>query len=102
MKIIKRNEGFECEHCGVNVTGVHNGASRNHCPFCLYSKHVDIIPGDRQALCNGLMKPVGVKKYRSTWKIVHYCVKCGKTQNNIVAQDDSMEVIISVSGEVLT
>ncbi|WDF05905.1 RNHCP domain-containing protein [Shouchella hunanensis] len=34
-----------------------NGSYRNHCPFCLYSKHQDIIPGDRASTCGGLMEP---------------------------------------------
>jgi Zn finger protein HypA/HybF involved in hydrogenase expression len=43
-------EDFTCEHCGEQVTG--NGFT-NHCPQCLWSKHVDIDPGDRLALCGG-------------------------------------------------
>ena len=29
----------------------------NHCPRCLYSKHVDINPGDRAEQCDGMMEP---------------------------------------------
>src|SRR4051794_2073561 len=41
------NSSFCCEHCQQLVLPVTNGSYRNHCPFCLRSKHVDILPGDR-------------------------------------------------------
>jgi hypothetical protein len=53
----KTKEDFVCEHCGKPVVG--NGYT-NHCPECLWSKHVDVNPGDRAATCLGLMEPVGV------------------------------------------
>jgi hypothetical protein len=39
-------EDFECERCRMLVTG---SGFTNHCPACLWSKHVDVHPGDRQA-----------------------------------------------------
>ena len=59
-KKFQRNiENFRCEHCEAFVIG---DGYTNHCPQCLWSKHVDINPGDREELCNGMMKPVGVIK----------------------------------------
>ncbi|MEA1909889.1 MAG: RNHCP domain-containing protein, partial [Patescibacteria group bacterium] len=55
---IKTTEDFTCEHCGYNVKGT---GYTNHCPKCLYSKHVDDVPGDRKNKCNGLMAPIGVE-----------------------------------------
>ena len=55
---IRKTEDFVCENCGQEVKG--NGYT-NHCPRCLYSKHVDINPGDRASDCGGLMKPVAVE-----------------------------------------
>jgi hypothetical protein len=42
-----QNQGFTCENCGASVAPLSNGSYRNHCPACLLSKHVDILPGDR-------------------------------------------------------
>ena len=57
------NESFECENCGKNVSKSAYTA-RDHCPFCLYSKHVDINPGDRNNKCLGLLKPIGIEKFK--------------------------------------
>ena len=50
----RRIENFVCEHCGEKVIG---DGYTNHCPKCLWSKHVDVNPGDRMAHCGGMMKP---------------------------------------------
>ena len=44
---IKITGTFNCEHCGKEVLPLSDGSYRNHCPYCLYSKHVDIVLGDR-------------------------------------------------------
>ncbi|MFN2146641.1 MAG: RNHCP domain-containing protein, partial [Anaerolineales bacterium] len=36
-KFQRRIEYFICEHCGAEVSGV---GFTNHCPVCLWSKHV--------------------------------------------------------------
>lgn len=60
MAFIMRNETFTCEHCGEKITIHPTGSARNHCPYCLYSKHVDdAFPGDRASGCCGLMEPIG-------------------------------------------
>ena len=48
-----RDESFTCENCHKEVKPLGYTA-RDHCPYCLYSKHVDINPGDRQNTCKGL------------------------------------------------
>ena len=40
------DEEFICENC-LNKVQKLGYTARDHCPFCLYSKHVDINPGDR-------------------------------------------------------
>ncbi len=86
----------KCAHCGREFLG---GGYRNHCPFCLWSKHVDEkYPGDRQAECQGLMEPIGIEiKKRGQIKIKHRCLKCGKITLNKMADDDNQEEIIRLS-----
>lgn len=90
------DENFICEHCGKEVTKAEYTA-RDHCPYCLYSKHVDINPGDRQNTCRGLLKPIGVEKFKDTYKIIYKCKSCGQEHKNIVANDDDMQEIIRIS-----
>jgi hypothetical protein len=74
----KENTAFVCANCGSSVTPVTNGSYRNHCPFCLYSVHLDNVPGDRLSTCKGLMKPVALDyKAKKGWQIAHVCLKCG-------------------------
>ncbi|WP_054948713.1 RNHCP domain-containing protein [Numidum massiliense] len=81
------NTAFHCESCGRQVLPVSNGSYRNHCPFCLYSKHVDNVPGDRRNRCRGLMAPVGLKRHKKKgYQIVHECQRCGKRHVNRIAQ----------------
>lgn len=90
------DEGFICEHCNKNVDKLVY-SSRDHCPYCLYSKHVDINPGDRLNMCKGLLKPIGIEKYKDTYKILYRCQKCGQSHKNIMARDDDMNKIIEIS-----
>ena len=90
------DEEFVCENCGRKVSPLEYSA-RDHCPFCLYSKHVDINPGDRENPCKGLMKPIGIEKYKDTYKIIYQCDKCREKHKNIVARDDDYNKIIEIS-----
>ncbi len=95
MVFIARQEPFVCEHCGLHVEELTGGSYRNHCPKCLYSKHVDRDgPGDRLSECEGLMKPIDLD-HRSNkgWMIVHRCEKCGKLIPNTAACDDDLTVV---------
>lgn len=95
-----RNSGFVCGFCHRRVAPiVYGGSYRNHCPFCLYSKHVDSdTPGDRLNLCRGLMKPVGVFTRRTgEYVLVHKCERCGLERFNRIAGDDDFEKIIALS-----
>ncbi len=98
----QENTGFVCANCGKTVNALTNGSYRNHCPYCLYSLHVDNNPGDRQSLCHGLMKPVGLAyKAKKGWQIVHECTRCGHKSVNKIAEDtdqpDDIEQISRVA-----
>ena len=91
-----RDEEFNCEHCGKLVSKL-NYTARDHCPYCLYSKHVDIMPGDRNNDCKGLLIPIALEKFKNSYKIVYKCEKCKKIHKNIIANDDDMDLIIELS-----
>lgn len=91
-----RDEDFICENCGKEVVPLQYSA-RDHCPFCLCSKHVDILPGDRKNTCLGLLMPIGIEKFKDTYKIIYQCKKCGVYHKNIMAKDDDMNLIIELS-----
>lgn len=92
-KFQRRIEDFACENCGTNVFG---DGYTNHCPKCLWSKHVDINPGDRAEKCGGLLEPVAVEGASPNYDIVHRCLACGKTVRNKISSGDDNEVIIAI------
>jgi len=89
------DENFICEYCGKEVSKL-NYTARDHCPFCLYSKHVDILPGDRKNECCGLLKPIDIEKFKDTYKIIYKCEKCNKEHKNIIANDDDFNMILKI------
>ena len=92
----KNDEGFVCANCG-KVVGKLNYSSRDHCPHRLCSLHIDILPGDRQNDCGGLLVPSEVTQSNKKGYIIKYtCLKCGKTHNNKSAEDDSFSTILKV------
>ena len=93
------DENFICEYCGYEVKKL-NYTARDHCPKCLYSKHVDINPGDRMNECKGLLEPIKIEKYRDTYKIIYKCVRCSKVHKNKVAIDDNFDLIIKLSNNI--
>lgn len=90
------DESFICENCGKIVEKL-NYSARDHCPHCLYSKHVDINPGDRANECKGLLQPIGIEKFKDTYKIIYKCIKCNQNHKNIMATDDNIDKIIELS-----
>lgn len=91
-----KDESFICDNCKKEVDKL-NYTARDHCPSCLYSKHVDVNPGDRLNACCGLLKPIDIEKYKDTYKIIYRCLKCGEIHKNIMARDDNMDIIIELS-----
>jgi len=95
----KLDEEFICENCKQKIEKL-NYTTRDHCNHCLYSKHLDINPGDRQNTCKGLLKPIGIEKFKNTYKIIYKCKKCNQIHKNIMANDDNMDLIIELSKNV--
>lgn len=97
MKKFKNNdESFYCDHCKKYVEKL-SYSSRDHCPYCLYSKHIDINPGDRMNKCLGSLVPIDIEKFKNTYKIIYRCNKCGLFHKNIMAKDDDLNEIINLS-----
>jgi hypothetical protein len=101
---------FMCLHCHnfvsaeAALSGVQN---RNHCPYCLSSRHLDLYQaGDRLSACQARMKAVALTLKRSAKKyacpgqgelmLVHVCEECGKISINRLATDDDNETILGV------
>lgn len=98
-KFTMKDEEFICENCGKKVEKL-NYTARDHCPYCLFSKHVDIMPGDRLNNCHGLLIPKGIEKFKQSYKIIYECSKCKIKHKNIIAKDDNMDLIIELSKEI--
>ena len=92
----KLDEEFICENCGKDVKKL-NYTSRDHCPYCLHSKHVDLNPGDRANTCKGLLVPIEIEKFKNTYKIIYKCKKCNQIHKNVIATDDDFDKIIDLS-----
>jgi hypothetical protein len=94
--------GFVCASCGSEVLPL-GSSSRNHCPACLVSLHVDVNPGDRACGCRGLMRPIGVEtEGKRGFVLVHRCERCGAVRRNravtgAATQPDDMDRIIELS-----
>ena len=93
-KFARTIESFVCENCDREVAGT---GYTNHCPACLWSKHVDKNPGDRAEACGGLMEPVRSEKKGKDFMIVHKCVGCGFERKNTFGEGDSFDTLVKIS-----
>ena len=93
MAFTRRIEDFNCEHCGAANAG---DGYTNHCTQCLYSKHVDIDPGDREADCGGLMAPVDVLMERGRHVLVHRCTRCGIERRCRASDGDDIDAMVEI------
>jgi hypothetical protein len=91
----RRREDFSCLRCGMPVRG--NGYT-NHCPRCLWSRHVDVNPGDRAAECGGAMEPVAALSENGGIVVVQRCLACGHTRRNRSAADDDSDALLGLFG----
>ena len=93
---------FTCANCGRQVEPM-GSSSRNHCPFCLCSLHVDINPGDRANECGGIMRPIRSEPdAKHGFIIIHKCDKCGEIRRNRAAlnartQNDNRSLLIKLT-----
>ena len=90
-------ENFTCQHCGAQIAG---DGYTNHCHKCLWSKHVDVNPGDRINPCGGLMRPVGVEMERGEYILIHKCAKCGARKRNKISPADDFSAVVSLAKRV--
>ncbi|EKE29087.1 MAG: hypothetical protein ACD_2C00233G0005 [uncultured bacterium (gcode 4)] len=99
MAFIMRNEDFRCENCKKEISKHPEWSARNHCPHCLYSKHVDDkFPWDRSSLCHWLMKPAWIDHRKNKWyMIIHKCTLCSKEIPNKIAPDDDFLTYIKAN-----
>ncbi len=90
-RFTKNDNGFVCAHCGREVLPL-GYSSRNHCPFCLWSLHVDILPGDRANECGGALRPVRVEPdAKKGYVVIHRCERCGELRRNRAAHDAKVQ-----------
>jgi RNHCP domain-containing protein len=101
---------FRCAHCDTIVSSTHllSGVNnRNHCPYCLWSRHLDLfVAGDRLSACKAPMKPIGLtmKKGRNKYQreprgelmLIHACVECQALSINRIAADDDSDNVMTV------
>ena len=99
----KNDAGFSCVFCGHSVppSGV---TSRDHCPKCLYSLHVDVNPGDRANPCRGILKPVSAQPHpKKGFVIIYRCETCGAVLRNKASltgtEPDDMDLLIRLTSK---
>jgi len=97
MSFIKNKEDFICENCSFENKG--NGYT-NHCSECLFSKHVDIDPGDRLNSCGGLMEAIYVSYTNKEKYVIQKCLKCSFEKKNLLNQIDSVDMMIKIQNKL--
>lgn len=93
------DEVFKCKHCRRLVCPPSSGGRhRNHCPYCLYSRHVDDRrPGDRMSDCGSRMEPIGhFQRPNGEYVLVHRCLGCSFERFNRIAADDDFDLVLSL------
>jgi hypothetical protein len=110
LKKLYRPTTFKCSHCHKVVQQEALGtANRNHCPFCLWSLHVDSkTSGDKKSLCRSPMEPIGLtfkqegydkytgKPRQGELMVIHRCTGCGKISINRLSGDDEAQAALEV------
>jgi hypothetical protein len=98
-RFARRIEDFVCANCGASVSG---DGYTNHCPKCLWSRHVDVNPGDRAEECGGNMRPVRVEDKGGRRALLHRCEKCGAERRCKVSSRDGSEAIYALARAAAT
>jgi len=95
---------FDCRNCGTEIPRNGGGTEhRNHCPRCLHSLHLDVVPGDRMACCGSVMEPIAVwVRKGGEWALVHRCRGCGHLSSNRIAADDNEALLLSLAVQPLS
>jgi hypothetical protein len=100
---------FKCAHCHHIISSAHllSGVNnRNHCPYCLWSRHLDLYTaGDRLSACKAPMQPLALttkqckNKYghsHGELMLVHECSDCGGISINRIAADDDAHSLLGI------
>ncbi|MBN2704498.1 MAG: RNHCP domain-containing protein [Pontiellaceae bacterium] len=97
------NSTIRCRKCSEQFSFQALGTrNRNHCPYCLWSVHLDHRPGDRAVKCGGLMEPIAISlRADGEWTIVHRCTECGTLHANRVAGDDNAVGLLQLAARPL-
>jgi hypothetical protein len=93
-KFQRKIEDFICEKCGENVKGT---GYTNHCPKCLWSKHVDINPGDRAEKCGGMMRPTKIDFEKGDFILIHKCDRCGVEKRKTLEKKDDFNEALNIA-----
>ncbi len=93
-KFTRTKENFTCQHCGFFVEGT---GYTNHCPQCLWSKHVDINPGDRLNECGGMMEPIFIEGPAGNYVITHKCEVCRIKKHNKTSTNDDITALTALA-----
>jgi len=96
---------FRCRHCRLDVPMWAPGTRhRNHCPTCLWSRHLDDrVPGDRAASCRAAMEPIAVSvREDGEWALVHRCAGCRLERVNRIAGDDNPHALMLLAQPAAT
>jgi len=98
-KLIKINASFTCECCGRKVRPHPEGSCRDHCPYCLCSKHMDHeLPGDRKSSCGATMEPVAAARDAKRDIVIFYrCQNNDKLFRVKMAPDDNWQKIVELT-----
>ena len=92
---IHLNESFKCIFCGKEIPLPESGI-RDHCPHCLRSRHVDVVPGDRAATCRGRMEPTQFELIGGIVWIEYHCSDCTHTYRVRSHSEDRLPHSLSV------
>lgn len=95
MAFVRVREDFECARCARSVRG---DGYTNHCPSCLWSRHVDVEPGDRAEACRGMMRPIGALAEGDGVRLAHRCEGCGRSRNVKSAAGDDFDAVLALMG----
>jgi hypothetical protein len=92
-------DSFRCVHCDLDVPATAMGtAHRNHCPACLWSRHVDVEAGDRASDCHASMEPIAIAvRGDGEWVLIHRCKGCDELKSNRIAGDDSPLLLLRLA-----
>ena len=95
---VGRGMSFRCHHCHLDVPEDAPGTQhRNHCPFCLWSRHVDVEPGDRASDCLASMEPIAIAVRKDGSGCSSMLQRLRTLSSNRVAGDDNPLLLVRIA-----